>query len=55
MSTWKSAAISFGVPMRFGLANPLPKDPSLGAVPGEFATQVIVSGRTTFLGGLGIP
>jgi hypothetical protein len=32
--------------------NPLAKDPSLAAVPGQFASQVKGAGLTTFLGGL---
>src|ERR1700676_2414220 len=33
--------------------NPLAKDPSLAAVPGQFASQVVVQGPTQFTGGLG--
>lgn len=33
--------------------NPLAKDPSLGAVPGQFAPAVLVPGLTSFRGGLG--
>jgi hypothetical protein len=33
--------------------NPLAKDPSLAAIPGQFAVQVVVEGLTQFTGGLG--
>jgi hypothetical protein len=33
--------------------DPLAKDPSLAAIPGEFASQVSVSGLTSFQGGVG--
>jgi hypothetical protein len=32
--------------------NPLAKDPALAAVPGQFASQVVVSGLTSFTGGV---
>jgi hypothetical protein len=32
--------------------NPLAKDPSLAAIPGQYAAQVMVSGLTAFLGGV---
>jgi hypothetical protein len=39
----------------FGISaiNPLAKDPSLAAIPGEFAVRVTTSGLTPFTGGLG--
>jgi len=33
--------------------NPLAKDPSLAAIPGQLAAQVVVSGLTQFTGGIG--